>query len=237
MSIAEIDRRARGEIHDGAERGRARASKRRASALLARRDRRVKPFRDEKILATWNGLLVSSLADASRALSEPRWLELAERTFDFVWTHLRKGDRIVRHAEQPFGFLDDHAFVACAALDLHEATAKPEYLEHARALSRTIREAFMDDKETGALYLAPKDGEALIARTQDVYDHAVPSATSKALELCARLGEDVQGLGPLARAALDNPFGLSSLVLVADRVRNESTEITFTNTDPQSERR
>ncbi|HEX4513457.1 MAG TPA: thioredoxin domain-containing protein, partial [Polyangiaceae bacterium] len=145
------------------------------ATLLAHRDERVKPFRDEKILAAWNGLLVSSLADASRALSEPRWLELAERAFAYVWTHLRKGDRIVRHASQTSGFLDDQAFVACAALDLHETTGNPAYLEHARLLAKTIRDAFRD--ESGALYLAPKDGEALIARTQDVYDHALPSAT------------------------------------------------------------
>jgi uncharacterized protein YyaL (SSP411 family) len=202
------------------------------AVLLAHRDKRVKPFRDEKILASWNGLLVSSLADASRALGEPHWLELAERAFDFVWTHLRKGDRIVRHAEQGFGFLDDQAFVGCAALDLHEATAKPEYLAHAAMLADTIAAAFMDD---AGVYLTPKDGETLIARTQDVYDQAVPSATSKALELFARLGRDTRAASSLAKAALENPFGLSSLVLVADRVVNASTEITFTNVDPKSE--
>ena len=211
----------------------ARRLARARAALFARRDKRNKPFRDEKILASWNGLLVSSLADASRALGEPRWLALAERAFDFVWTHLRKGDRVVRHAEHALGFLDDQAFVACAALDLHEATAKPEYLAHARTLAKTIASAFMD--ESGTLYLAPKDGETLIARTQDVYDHAVPSATAKALELFARLGDPTPAVASLAKAATENPFGLSSLVLVADRVVNESTEITFTSTDPKSE--
>ena len=210
----------------------ARRLDRARASLLARREERVKPFRDEKILASWNGLMISSLADASRALDEPRWLEIAERAFDFVWTNLRKGERIVRHAQLPFGFLDDQAYVACAALDLHEATAKSDYFEAAESLAKTIREAFMED---GALYLTPKDGEALIARTQDVYDQAVPSATSKALELFARLGQDVPGIQSLAAAALDNPFGLSSLILVADRVVSESTEIRFTNTDPTSE--
>jgi len=210
----------------------ARRLDRARASLLARREERVKPFRDEKILASWNGLMISSLADASRALDEPRWLEIAERAFDFVWTNLRKGERIVRHAQQPFGFLDDHAYVACAALDLHEATAKSDYLEAAESLAKTIREAFMED---GALYLTPKDGEALIARTRDVYDQAVPSATSKALELFARLGQDVPGIQSLAAAALDNPFGLSSLILVADRVVSESIEIRFTNADPKSE--
>ena len=99
-----------------------------------------------------------------------------------------------------------------------------------------------------ALFLTPDDGEALIARTQDVYDHAIPSATSKALDLFSRLGtithhENDEDLGNLferatsavAGQALENPFGLSSLVLVADRVVRSSVEVTFTNASPDGE--
>src|SRR6185312_5431338 len=155
------------------------------AAMLAHREKRIKPFRDEKILASWNGLLIGALADASRALGEPEWLAMAERAFDFLWRALVKGDRVLRHVKDGTpkgpGFLDDQAFVACAAIDLYEATRNGDYLRRAHALAETIRAVFMDD--AGALYLVPKDGEALIARTQDVYDHAIPSATSKALEV------------------------------------------------------
>ncbi len=204
--------------------------------MLAHREKRTKPFRDEKILASWNGLLIGALADAARALGEPAWLAMAERAFDFVWRVLVKDDRVLRHAKDGVakgpGFLDDQAFVACAAVDLYEATGSGEYLRRARALAATIRSQFAD--ESGALYLVAQDGESLIARPRDVYDHAVPSATSKALELFLRLGTlvdaDLAGraekaVASLAAAALENPFGLSTVILLADRITKTSVDV------------
>jgi len=206
------------------------------AALLARRDERVKPFRDEKILASWNGLFVSALADAARALDEPTWLAAAARAFDFVWTTLAKDGRMLRHVKDGVakgpGFLDDQAFVACAAVDLYEATGNGAYLARARTLAAAIQGHFMDDG--GALYLVADDGEPLIARTEDVHDHAIPSATSKALELFLRLGALVDPalaararstIASLAGAALENPFGLSTIVLLVDRVARESVDV------------
>ncbi|HEY1954213.1 MAG TPA: thioredoxin domain-containing protein [Polyangiaceae bacterium] len=210
------------------------------AAMLAHREKRPKPFRDEKILASWNGLLISALADAARALGEPEWLAMAERAFDFVWRVLVKDNRVLRHAKPSGdeyaakgpGFLDDQAFVACAAIDLYEATRNGEYLRRARGLAETIRAEFTDD--AGALYLVAKDGEPLIARPQDVYDHAIPSATSKAVELFLRLGTLVDAtfsaaaetiVASLAAAAVENPFGFSSLVLLADRIASTSVDV------------
>ncbi len=213
------------------------------AALFAHREKRPKPFRDEKILASWNGLLVSSLADASRALAEPKWLALAERAFDFVWRVLVQDDRVLRHCKDGVakgpGFLDDQAFVACAAVDLYETTGNATYLDRALALAKTIRAHFMND---GALFLTPDDGEALIARTQDIYDHAIPSATSKALDLFSRLGaithdEELaklaeRGIASFASSAVDNPFGLSSIALLAHRVAASTVDVVFTNVPP-----
>jgi len=206
------------------------------AAMLAHREKRIKPFRDEKILASWNGLFVSALADASRALGEPAWLAAAERAFDFVWRVLQRDGRVLRHAKDGVakgpGFLDDQAFVGCAAIDLYEATGNGDYLARARTVASTIRAHFMD--ASGALYLVADDGEPLIARTQDVFDHAIPSATSKAIELFARLGTLVdpelatlaeRALASLAPAAVDNPFGLSTIVLLADRVARTSVDV------------
>ncbi len=219
------------------------------AALFAHREKRPKPFRDEKILASWNGLVISSLADASRGLgkAEPKWLALAERAFDFVWRVLVKDDRVLRHckdgAPKGPGFLDDQAYVACAAVDLYEATGNSAYLDRALTIAKTIRAHFMNDE--GALFLTPDDGESLIARTEDIYDHAIPSATSKALDLFSRLGtlthdealtKLAEGVvSSLAPSALENPFGLSAVVLLADRVVRSSVEITFTNAAPESE--
>jgi uncharacterized protein len=219
------------------------------AALFAHRETRPKPFRDEKILASWNGLLISSLADASRGLgkAEPKWLALAERAFDFVWSVLVKDGRVLRHCKDGVpkgpGFLDDQAYVACAAVDLYEATGNSTYLDRALTIANTIRAHFMND--AGALFLTPDDGETLIARTEDIYDHAIPSATSKALDLFSRLGTLThdEALAKLAEravtsltpSALENPFGLSAMALLADRVTRSSVEITFTNANPESE--
>ncbi len=197
--------------------------------LLAHREKRIKPFRDEKILASWNGLLIGALADAACALSEPTWLELAERAFAFVMEKLVKDDRVLRHVKDGVpkgpGFLDDQAYVACAAIDLYEATGKRAFLDRARAFAETIRKHFTG--EDGELFLTSDDGEPLIARTQDIYDHAIPSASSKALELFIRLGEEPKQLESLAASAVANPFGLSSIALLADRVARTSTEVTL----------
>ena len=220
------------EIEKRLERARA--------SMLAYRERRPKPFRDDKILASWNGLVIGALADASRALAEPSWLAAAERAFGFLWDVLadqRGGEvRMLRHCKDGVakgpGFLDDQAFVGCAALDLYEATGDEKYVEAARALADGIRAHFADAE--GRLFLVADDGESLIARAQDVYDHAVPSATSMALQLLLRLGAMVGGvyaafaeaeLGRLAPSALENPFGLSQIVLLVDRVARGSTDV------------
>ncbi len=205
------------------------------AAMLASREKRIKPFRDEKILASWNGLFISALADAARALEEPTWLAAAERAFEFVARTLIKDGRVLRHSKDGAakgpGFLDDQAFIACAALDLYETTGKTEYLDRARALAAGIREHFTDD--AGELYLVASDGEPLIARPQDVFDHAIPSATSMALALFVRLGADFLAfaeprLAALASAAVENPFGLSQTLMLVDRVVRSSTDIHLT---------
>jgi uncharacterized protein YyaL (SSP411 family) len=206
------------------------------AAMFAHREKRTKPFRDEKILASWNGLFISALADAARTLAEPSWLALAERAFDFVWRVLTRDNRVLRHAKDGVakgpGFLDDQAFVGCAALDLYEATGNGEYVARALALAETIRAQFVG--ADGRLYLVASDGEPLIARPEDVYDHAIPSATSMALTLFVRLGTLVspelataaeKELGELALAAMENPFGLSQVMTLVDRVARTSTEL------------
>ena len=105
----------------------------RAVRLLARREKREKPFRDEKILASWNGLVIGALADAGRGLGEPSLLSAAEEAFGYVERVLVSANgRVARLAKGAVvkgpGFLDDHAFLAAAALDLYESTGNERYL-------------------------------------------------------------------------------------------------------------
>ena len=220
-------------------------------ALFAARGKRARPFRDEKILASWNALLISSLADGAAVLAEPSWLALAERAY----AHLRgslvvEGGaelRVLRHekdgvAKGP-GFLDDQAFLANAAIDLHEATGQPSYLEDACRLVDTLLVHFRGPG--GRLYFTPEDGEVLIARPQDPYDHAIPSGASMAHLALLRLGAMVDPsyaaiatteLERLAAAAMENPFGFGQTLGNLDRLVRGSLDVVLVGdpTAPES---
>src|SRR6185312_5844835 len=110
--------------------------------MLAYREKRERPLRDDKVLASWNGLLIGALCEAGRALGEPSWVEAAEAAFAAISAGLVRDGRAGRYlkdgrraSEKP-GFLDDQAYLGNAALDLYEATGQPRYVTAARALAR-----------------------------------------------------------------------------------------------------
>jgi len=211
-------------------------------ALFDAREKRPKPFRDEKILASWNGLAIGALADAGVALGEPALLEAALRAMAYLEQHLITRDaggraRVTRLAKDGVakgqGFLDDHAYVADAALDLYEATGEPRYVALARSLSDTILARFLD-AEGESFFFTPDDGEKLLVRARDPYDHAVPSGASIACRVLLRLGTLVdeayaapatRAIERLAPAAADNPGGMSGTVCLADRLVRGSVDI------------
>src|SRR5262249_10702774 len=94
--------------------------------MLAAREKRVKPFRDDKVLASWNGLVIAALADAALGLGEPALLAAAEKAFDHVTRKLVNDGRVMRLVKDDTvkgpGFLDDHSFLCAAAISLFEAT-------------------------------------------------------------------------------------------------------------------
>ncbi len=206
--------------------------------MLAYREKRPRPFRDDKILASWNALLLSALADAGRAFDEPSWIVAAERAFRRIEQRLVTKGRVGRFLKDEMvkgevGFLDDQSYFANAALDLYEATHDPRYVEVARAVVDQMILHHWDAAE-GGFYFTPDDGEALIARTKDAFDHAVPSGLSMAVLACLRLGEiaDVKyhEVGEkqaklLASAALDNPFAFGQLVCDVDRLVRGTVDV------------
>ncbi len=160
--------------------------------LLAERGKRVRPHRDDKVLAAWNGLAISALARAGRALPAPDLVLRAGRAADFVLGRMRGPDgRLLRSWREGRtsgpGFLEDHAFLALGLLDLYEATGDPERLGQALALAREIP-ALFGDPDGGALFDAPAGAKDLIARTRESDDWAVPSGNAGAALLFLRLG-------------------------------------------------
>ena len=198
-------------------------------AMFAYRERRVRPARDEKILACWNGLAISGLTELFGATGEITYLDAAKRAFRRLAGDLVEGGRVLRftnddgHVSGP-GYLDDHANLGLAALDLHEATGEAPYLETARAIADEILASFVDETD-GALCFTPSYGEALLCRTKDPYDAATASGAAMGAVLLLRLGARAgdpyataaaKVLAPLSAAAVENPFGLGQTLLGLD---------------------
>jgi uncharacterized protein YyaL (SSP411 family) len=158
--------------------------------LLSERTRRVPPERDEKILVAWNGLAIGMLAEAGRVLRAPRFLAAAAAAADFLWTHVRAGDRLLHGwaaglARNP-AYLDDHALLASGLLDLFEATGDRTHLARARVLVDALDARFHDDA-AGAYFFTAHDAEALIARPKPGADGALPSGNAVAALTLLRL--------------------------------------------------
>ena len=158
--------------------------------LYAHRQKRPSPLCDDKILAAWNGLMISAFARGGMALEDPTYIQRAGRAADFIWDRMVADRRLGRSYKDGTvsgnGFLEDYAFVIAALLDLFEATADPLWLDRAIALDRTLAERFADF-ENGGFFMTADDHEALIAREKPVLDGALPSGNAIAMMNLLRL--------------------------------------------------
>jgi len=160
--------------------------------LLEARERRVRPGRDDKVLAGWNGLACRALAEAGRALGRSDYVAAAVRNAEFVLGAMRAGGRLLRTWKSGrahlLGYLEDYAMVADALLDVYEATFDPRWLDEARALADDMLRLFWDDALEG-FYDTGHDHERLIVRPRNLFDNAVPAGSSVAIETLLRLAE------------------------------------------------
>ncbi len=167
----------------------ARLARCRARLLEARRSRTY-PGLDDKVVTSWNALMIGALAYAGRALGEPRYVDAAVRSAEFVLTRLRTPEgRLLRtwragEAKIP-AFLEDHAFLAGALLDVYEAVFDPRYWREAEAVARAMNALFRDP--AGGWFHTAEDGERLVARPAGGFDGSIPSANGAAASVCARL--------------------------------------------------
>jgi uncharacterized protein YyaL (SSP411 family) len=158
--------------------------------LLTCREARVRPGRDEKVMAAWNGLMLEALATAARVLPGDGWDLAAERLAGFLVAELRDTTGLLRiwnegRAGIP-GFLEDHGNVASGLLALHEVKSDARWLGAARELADQAIDQFWDPGE-GRFYDAGPRHEALVVRPRDVYDNATPSGTSAICGVLLRL--------------------------------------------------
>jgi len=184
--------------------------------LLAARERRVKPGRDDKILTAWNGLMLRSFADAARVLGRDDYRAVAERSADFLLTNLKTGNgRLLRTYKDGRakidGYLDDYAALANGLLALYALTFEPRLFAEARALAGAILARFWDERE-GGFYMTSDDGHTeLISRPKELFDNAVPSGNSTAVDVLLRLAA-LSGDNNYAERAERTLQGLTGIV-------------------------
>jgi uncharacterized protein YyaL (SSP411 family) len=160
--------------------------------LLARRARRVRPGRDDKVLAAWNGLMLRGIAEAARAFGRDDYRTLALRNGEFLLREMVRDGRVMRAhtagVTRIAGFLEDHASVALGFLDLYSLTFDDRWLAAGQAIATAIDEWFWDER-AGAYFDTARDHEQLVTRPREVTDNAVPSGSSLVIDLQLRLAE------------------------------------------------
>ena len=172
--------------------------------LFAARDLRPKPFRDDKAIASWNGLMLAALAEAGRRLERDDWVDAARALAEFLLGPLSSGGRLHRTwrdgVSKGTGYLEDYANVAHGLVELHVATGELRWLEESRRLVLLAVELFADD-ERGGFFLTPSDAEELVARQKDLDDNPTPSGNSMLAFVLLRLAR-IWGDDELERRAV-----------------------------------
>jgi uncharacterized protein YyaL (SSP411 family) len=160
--------------------------------LYAVRARRVWPARDEKVLASWNGLMLRAMAECARVFDNAAYREAALRNGEFLWREMVRDGRVYRtHTKgetRIAGFLEDQAAVALGFLALYHLTLDTAWFDRARELTRVCVEKFRD-AATGAFYDTASDAETLVTRPHDITDNATPAGSSLAVELLLTMTE------------------------------------------------
>ena len=207
-------------------------------ALFDARSKRVAPFRDEKIIAAWNGLAISALAQVGAALDVPAFVDAAAEALAFVRDRMWVGGVLYRIAKDDetrvTAFLEDHGDVACAACDVYEATFDAAALELARALVDAALERFGDDA-SGGFFFTEANREDLVVRARDAFDNAVPSGTSAMLHALGRLAaltrderyadRAERAARSVASMAVEAPFGFGHAIGALDRSLRGATSV------------
>jgi hypothetical protein len=200
------------------------------AALYERREARIHPLKDDKILTDWNGLMIAALAKVGRVLQRPRYTDAARRAAGFILGRMRKDDGSLLHTYRDdrakvTGNLNDYAFMVWGLLELYESAFDVAHLRAALDLNREMLERFWDDG-AGGFYFTPEGAEALLVRRKETYDGAIPSGNSVAMLNLLRLGRMTGRPGLVDRAARtgrtfanqvkEAPLGHTHLLLAAD---------------------
>lgn len=150
--------------------------------LFLKREDRIHPYKDDKILTDWNGLMIAALAIASSAFGEPVYADVAKRAADFLLNDMRdsSGKLLHRFRDGEVGLpahVDDYAFLIWGLIELYEATLEAHYLKQAIELNQDFLDRFWDEA-VGGFYFTSSDSEETLLRKKELYDGATPSGNS-----------------------------------------------------------
>ncbi len=214
--------------------------------LFVEREKRIKPFRDEKIITAWNGLMLCGLAEAIKVSPRAEFIEAAQRTITFTFAKMFR-DGFLLHTYKDgqaklLGYLDDYAFLAVGLLDIYQVLFDRSFLERAIELCEIMLREFWDENDGGFFYTG-KSHEPLISRTKPIFDASVPSGNAMATQLLLRLHHITGKEEYRARAekvlrayyeAMESqPFGFAHLLCGLDFYLTKPKEIVVIG-DPQN---
>ena len=208
------------------------------TTLYSVRSKRVAPARDDKILASWNGLMLRGIATAARILERDDFAKLAITNGEFLYSRLIEKGRVMRsrpaNDKRIQGFLEDYAAVALGFISLYELTFEKKWVTRATELAHSMIDWFWDE-QLGAFFDTPRDAEALSARPREATDNAIPSGTSLAVDLMLTLAElshdaDLRRrstfvLETLATALMRYPSAFGHMLGAADMAVNGAVEV------------
>ncbi len=212
--------------------------------LLEVRSLRVKPGLDDKILTSWNALMITAFAKGYRVSNEISYLDSAHKCVDFIENNLFQDEKLCRTYKNGVakisGYLEDYAFFAGALLDVFEINPKKKYLDRAVYLGNYIVDHFWDPKHNN-FFMTPDNHEKLIIRPKSNYDLSMPSGNSVAAHVLLRLYHFTQEkkfldistklMESQSLAAAENPFGFGNLLNTIFMYLQKPTEITLLNTE------
>lgn len=150
--------------------------------LFEQREKRIHPYKDDKILTDWNGLMIAALAKSGKIFDNPKYISAAELAFTFINDHLTTHDGKLIHRYRNgksniSANIDDYAFIVWALIELYESTFKKSYIHKAIQLTEISLKHFWDEAN-GGFFFSPDYGEQLIVRTKEYYDGSIPSGNS-----------------------------------------------------------
>jgi len=213
-----------------------------AKKLLDVRSKRIAPGLDDKVLTSWNALMITAFAKGYRVTNEKKYLDAAEKCIDFIENNLVKDGKLLRTYKDGKaklqGYLEDYSYFGVSLLDVFEINPELKYLKRAQEIANYLVEHFWDSK-TNSFYMTADDHEKLIIRPKSNYDLSLPSGNSVAANLLLRLFHLTQDKKFLeistkimenqAQMAAENPFGFGHLLNTVFMYLQKPREITVLN--------